>query len=100
MTIEVRRYPSEAVFSTDASTMAAAGWQIAAQATGSAMSGSGQLLVALGVIAAIVGWLAVGAVGLAIGIVMFIMGVASRSQTYTVTYRYEAATDRRQPAGP
>lgn len=95
--IVVRKYPNEAAFGVDASRMADAGWQIAAQGTGSGLSGAGAGLVALGSLVAILGYLLVGFPGLLAGVVLVVIGAFGRRQTYTVTYRYDAATDRRQP---
>lgn len=84
--VVVRRYGSEQDFSRDASSMARAGWRIAAQTQGSAMSSLGAVVAGFGVLLALGGllfWIPL----ILIGLVLILVGAVSRRPTYTVTYQ-------------
>jgi hypothetical protein len=88
--VVVRKYDSEQAFAIDASSMANAGWQVATQSSGS----STPALAALGAVLAVIGilvWIPL----VVIGLVLAVAGMALRKSNYTVTYRYDSASDVR-----
>lgn len=86
--VEVRRYEDLGQFQADAAAMAALGWKIASQSTGSTISGAGVACGVLGFVAILAGFL-VSAVLLVIGVVFLIIGLVARKSVYTVTYQWQ-----------
>lgn len=84
--VEIRKYGSQQEFAVDAASMAQAGWQVATQSSGSAMTGAGSWLATIGILLLVVGFLASFPL-LILGVVLCVGGAAWRQQTYTVTYR-------------
>lgn len=83
--VVIRKYRSDREFSADAAQMGAAGFRVAAQSSGGAMTSAGQWVAALGIVLAVGGWLFWLPLIL-VGVVLTIIGAALRTTTYTVTY--------------
>jgi hypothetical protein len=84
--IEIRKYPSLAAFQADAASMAAAGWRVVAQSSGSTMSSAGQWCVAFGILGALIGLVGVPVLLIG-GLILVLIGAFSRQSTFTVTYQ-------------